>query len=340
MSFSETSDRRSRFFFRGLAIACVATLAFLTAGFFWATSTPGASYDGPPAAPQDAELPVRLETHIRQLASGPRSLDDVTTIFSSVTYITDALRKLGYEVERQEVIAPADNLVVKIPANSPDAPILILGAHYDTVGVSPGADDNASGVAALLELAGMFEDLASSSPVEIHLIFYANEEPPYFKTGAMGSFVHALSVDQTNRVIGMISLESMGYFSDEPGSQDYPFPLSLRYPTKGNFIAFVGDTSSRDFLRRAIGEFRKDARIPSVGGTAPSVIRGIDWSDHWGYSQVGIPAFMVTDTAPFRNPNYHRMSDTPDTLDYQRLALVVEGLDTMVRSLIFEGAVQ
>ena len=132
-------------------------------------------------------------------------------------------------------------------------------------------------------------------------------------------------------VTGMISLETMGYFSDKEDSQNYPFPLSLRYPSTGNFIAFVGDTSSRDFLRQVIGEFRQEARIPSVGGTAPSIIRGIDWSDHWSYSQVGIPAFMVTDTAPFRNPNYHRDSDLPETLDYDRLALVVEGLERTIR---------
>lgn len=123
----------------------------------------------------------------------------------------------------------------------------------------------------------------------------------------------------------------MGYFSDEPGSQNYPFPLSLRYPSTGNFIAFAGDTSSRDFLRDMIAQFRTSARVPSVGGTAPFIIQEIDWSDHWSYSRVGIPAFMVTDTAPFRNPNYHRRSDTPDTLDYTRLALVVEALDKSVR---------
>ena len=232
---------------------------------------------------------------------------------------------MGHTVERQAVLAPAENLIVTIPAPRAEAPILIIGAHYDTVSVSPGADDNASGVAALLEIARRLAG-RSGGELEIRLVFYANEEPPYFKTGAMGSHVHAMSLDQPERVIGMISLETMGYFSDEPGSQNYPFPLSLRYPATGNFIAFVGDTSARDFLREMVGDFRKNARIPSVGGTAPSIVQGIDWSDHWAYSQAGIPAFMVTDTAPFRNPNYHRKSDTPDTLDYERLALVVEGL--------------
>ncbi|MEP2140502.1 MAG: M28 family peptidase [Erythrobacter sp.] len=252
----------------------------------------------------------------------------------TTSYLTDQLSKHGYTVERQEVLDPANNLIATIPGPSSDAPILILGAHYDTVGGSPGADDNASGVAALLELARSITNLRGNSRHEIQLIFYANEEPPYFKTNAMGSLVHAQSLDEPERVVGMISLESMGYYSDEEGSQNYPFPLSLRYPSTGNFIAFVGDTSSRTFLHQMIGEFRETARIPSVGGTAPSTVQGIDWSDHWGYSQRGIPAFMVTDTAPFRNSNYHKASDTPDTLDYVRLALVVEGLDRAIRAAV------
>ena len=270
---------------------------------------------------------------MRALAQGPRSLDDATSIYGSIALITEELTTQGYTVERQEVLDPAENLIVTLPAASPDAPILIIGAHYDTVSRSPGADDNASGVAALLELARAFSEEPPARSIEIRMVFYANEEPPYFQTGAMGSYVHALSIDNPDQVMGMISLESMGYFSDEPGSQNYPFPLLLRYPSTGNFIAFVGDTSSRDFLRQAIGQFREEARIPSVGGTAPSVVQGIDWSDHWGYSRLGIPAFMITDTAPFRNPHYHRASDVPETLDYQRLALVVEGVEAMIRSL-------
>lgn len=337
MSFAERSDERGRTFFRGLALACLAFLALLIAGFFWATATPGASHEGETTPPDDAELPARLEAHVRALSQGPRSLDSVTTIYSTLTYLTDQLDELGYSIQRQEVLAPAENLIVSLPANVPDAPVLILGAHYDTVSISPGADDNASGVAALLELARELRDLDGHGSLEIRMVFYANEEPPFFKTGAMGSYVHAQSLNEPEKVVGMISLETMGYFTDVEGSQNYPFPLSARYPDTGNFIAFVGDISSRDFLRGSIATFREAARIPSVGGTAPSVVQGIDWSDHWGYSQVGIPAFMVTDTAPFRNPNYHRASDTPETLDYLRFALVVEGLEQMIRQRAMQG---
>ncbi len=332
MSFSERSRRRSRTFFQGLALACLAGVGLLVAGFIWATSTPGESYSGPIATPENPELPERLESHVRQLASGRRNLDQPSTILSAVTYLSDELTALGYSVERQEVIAPADNLIINVRAKSADAPILIVGAHYDTAGSTHGADDNASGVAALLELARALKNLEDTSALHLQMVFYANEEPPFFKTGAMGSFVHAQSLDAPERVIGMISLETMGYFSDAPDSQNYPFPLSLRYPSTGSFIAFVGDTSSRSFLRESIGSFRGHAQIPSVGGTAPSIVQGIDWSDHWGYSQIGIPAFMITDTAIFRNPHYHRATDTPETLDYVRLALVVEALAKTLRA--------
>ena len=129
----------------------------------------------------------------------------------------------------------------------------------------------------------------------------------------------------------MISLETLGYYSDAPGSQHYPFPLNLRYPDTGNFAAFVGTLSSRSFVRRTVGDFRQVARFPSEGGAAPGFVQGIDWSDHWSFGQVGIPALMVTDTAPFRYPHYHSNADTPDRLDYARLARVVEGLARVIR---------
>ncbi len=312
-----------------MGLACIAIICLGIGGFFWATATPGKSYDGPIGPPNDEALASRLETHVVSLSQSPRSLQSASTIYSTLDYLTQSLSELGYQVERQPVLSPADNLIVTIPGSKPDAPILIIGAHYDTVSVSPGADDNASGVAALLELARSFRPLRNRSALEVRLVFYANEEPPYFKTGAMGSLVHAQSLDEDTRrqVVGMISLETMGYYSDTPGSQNYPFPLSLRYPDTGNFIAFVGDTSSRNFLRSLIADFRGHARIPSIGGTAPAAVQGIDWSDHWGYSAQGIPAIMINDTAIFRNPNYHRSTDTPATLDYNRLALAVEGLE-------------
>jgi Zn-dependent M28 family amino/carboxypeptidase len=186
----------------------------------------------------------------------------------------------------------------------------------------------------LLELARTLRPLDGKLPKRLRLIFFANEEPPFFKSGAMGSKVAADHLAAAKEeVAGMISLETMGYFSDQRGSQNYPFPLSARYPSTGNFVAFVGDLSSRSFLRRSIALFREHAQIPSVGGTAPSFVTGIDWSDHWSFSQTGVPAFMVTDTAPFRYPFYHTPRDTPEKLDYDRLALTVEALRPMIVDL-------
>ena len=163
-------------------------------------------------------------------------------------------------------------------------------------------------------------------------MLFVNEEPPYFKTELMGSLVYARRLKQSGEsVAGMISLETLGFYSDEEGSQRYPPPLGLLYPAKGDFVAFVGLTSSRSFVRKAVGSFRNVAPFPSVGGTAPGFIPGIDWSDHWSFEQVGMPAVMVTDTALFRYPHYHTPADAPDKVDYERLARVVSGLEQVIR---------
>lgn len=305
-------------------------LALIAAAFLWMTATPGNSYSGPPAQPSDAALAGRLEAHVRAIATKPRNLDRASSLSTTLAYLERELASYGYIPQRQNVLDTADNLIVRVAARRADALVLIIGAHYDTAHLSPGADDNASGVAALLELARQLKNSDGQRDTAIELVFFANEEPPYFKTPTMGSYVHAQSIAAPDRITGMISLETMGYFSTQPDSQHYPFPLSLRYPSTGDFIAFVGDTSARSFLREMIGKFRDSARIPSVGGTAPASVQGIDWSDHWAYSGRGIPAFMITDTAIFRNPHYHQRTDTPDTLDYDRLALVVEGIDALL----------
>ncbi|HEX8239577.1 MAG TPA: M28 family peptidase [Allosphingosinicella sp.] len=187
-------------------------------------------------------------------------------------------------------------------------------------------------MAAVLELARLLADLQGRSTLRIRLVLFVNEEPPWFKTDRMGSLVYARALKRSGeRVAGMMSLETLGYYSDRPGSQLYPAPLGLLYPDKGDFVAFVGLVSSRAFVRKTVAAFREQAPFPSVGGTAPGFVAGIDWSDHWSFEQVGIPALMVTDTAPFRYPHYHSRADTPDKLDYDRLARVVSGLERVIR---------
>jgi Zn-dependent M28 family amino/carboxypeptidase len=168
----------------------------------------------------------------------------------------------------------------------------------------------------------------------MRLVFYVNEELPWFATEKMGSLVHANGLALGERdVVAMLSLETVGWYSDAPGSQRYPFPFKLLYPSTGDFIAFVANPRSRSLLHRVIGSFRRHAAFPSEGAVALESIAGVSWSDQWAYWKFGWPAVMVTDTAPFRYPHYHTLRDTPDKLDYDRLARVVKGLEGVARDL-------
>ena len=200
---------------------------------------------------------------------------------------------------------------------------------------SPGADDNASGVAALLELARLLAGTAL--PRTVRFVAFANEEAPFFYGDEMGSNLYAARAHaQGERIEAMLSLETVGYFTDQPGSQRYPFPFSLFYPDTGNFIGFVGNLSSRRLVRRVIGAFRVSTAFPSEGVAAPSGMEGVHWSDHWSFWEAGYPAIMVTDTAPFRYPHYHTATDTPEQLDYTGLARVTGGLAEVVGVLASE----
>ena len=200
---------------------------------------------------------------------------------------------------------------------------IVVGAHYDTVAGSPGADDNASGVAVLIELSRMVRG--------VRFVAFANEEAPYFLTAEMGSFVYAR--DRSDGVRAMFSLEMLGYYDDAPGSQRYPAPLGLFYPDRGNFIAFVGDLGCMGLVRRSAAGFRKVSKFPCEWLAAPSVVPGLSWSDHWSFRKHGFPAVMVTDTAFYRYPHYHLPSDTPEKLDYERMASVTMGLAGMLKEM-------
>jgi Zn-dependent M28 family amino/carboxypeptidase len=210
----------------------------------------------------------------------------------------------------------------------------VVGAHYDSPDDSPGANDNGTGVAALIEIA---RAVRSTRPerTRLRLVFFVNEEQPYGQTEAMGSWRYARDLKDTGeRVAGMLALETIGYFSDWPGSQRFPPPFGLIYPNKGNFIAFVALPGARSFLHRSVKAFRQSASFPSIGGVAPSFISGVDLSDHWSFHQLGYPALMVTDSAPFRNPYYHELDDLPENVDYESLARVTSGIIGMLRALV------
>ncbi len=209
----------------------------------------------------------------------------------------------------------------------------MIGAHYDTVAGTPGADDNASGVAALLELARLHKE--ESLDKTLQFVAFALEEPPFFRSKFMGSYVYAKNLSKEGKIIdGMICLESIGYFTDKPDSQLFPLPFfRFMYPTTGNFIAFVSNFHSKSFLNRAKTAFKNGTDLPVESISAFSLIPGIDFSDHRSFWKFGYNAFMVTDTAFYRNTQYHGAGDIPETLDYERMAKVVLGLKSAIEEL-------
>jgi hypothetical protein len=286
----------------------------------------------------EAEIALRAELvrDVQKLAGeiGERNLNRYPQLNAAADFIEASLsgagltpRRVSYEVRGRA----CHNIEVEISGTSPE--IVVVGAHYDSVFGCPGANDNGSGVAAMLALARRF----AGKPVgkTLRFVAFVNEEPPFFQTEEMGSVVYAKRCkERGDPITAMISLETIACFSDEPGSQKYPAPgLGLLYPTKGNFIGFASDTGSRPLLRAVVSAFRKAGRIPCEGAALPASVPGIGWSDHWAFWQSGYPAIMVTDTAPFRYVHYHEPTDTPEKLDYDRFALVVSGMESVIADL-------
>ncbi|MDZ4840740.1 MAG: M28 family peptidase [Hyphomicrobium aestuarii] len=282
-------------------------------------------------------LADRLQGHIRAVASVPHNLYYPTALERSASYIEQVLIEAGLEPQRHPFRCrqgPVRNIeVVLEPAVVARAwPTLIVGAHYDSPDDSPGANDNGTGVAALIEIAKSLKDRPLTRRVRI--VFYVNEEAPWGKTPEMGSWRHAKAMkDSGEAVEGMLALETLGHFSTARGSQQFPFPFGLLYGDRGDFVAFVGMLRGRRFVHDLVATFRNCAEVPSIGGVAPRAIEGIDLSDHWAYDQFGFPAAMVTDTAPFRNPYYHQTFDTPDKVDYPMLARVTRDLSETIATM-------
>ncbi|MBI1624114.1 M28 family peptidase [Comamonas suwonensis] len=292
------------------------------------------------AIPDLHASPERLRHHVRVLSEDylGRGFDQPQTLQRVADYIVAELAQSGVTVERQrfEVDDQSyENLIARFGPTESSTPLLIMGAHYDRAltqeGVpTPGADDNASGVAGLLELARLLKQAMPSGPVE--LVFYTLEEPPNFRTDDMGSYRHALSLQQRNQPVRlMLSVEMIGYYSDEAGSQSYPLaPLGWIYPDKGNFIALIGEMKNFGEMRRTKAVMRAAGGGPNPLGVhslnAPRFVHGVDFSDHLNYWRLGYPAVMVTDTSFMRNPHYHQRTDTWERLDYTRMAQVVRML--------------
>jgi hypothetical protein len=291
----------------------------------------------PPLSAEETALKAALERDVRAFAGqiGERNLSLPARLREAADQIESAFARVGGEVKRFPYVVRGercDNLELTIPGRSRGGEIVIAGAHYDSVIGSPGANDNGSGVAALLALARAF---ARAEPARtVRFVAFVNEEPPWFQTRRMGSLVYARRCRERNdNIVAMLSLETIGYYSDEPGSQKYPPPVGFFYPSVGNFIGFVGNLGSAALVRRCVESFRRQVRFPSQGAALPGLIPGVGWSDHWAFWQAGYPAVMVTDTAPFRYPYYHTELDTPEKLDYERLARVVAGLNKVLLEL-------
>ena len=314
----------------------VLLLVFLTAFSIWAykamvdirpkVNRPTLSTD---ASKVINDLEERLKKHVMVLADeiGPRNIFVPDKLNAVAAYIRRFWGKAGYEVKSQAVRAQnivSHNLAIEIPGKSKPDEIVVVGSHYDTVSWSPGANDNGSAVAALLELSRLFSTKATSRTVRF--VAFTNEEPPFFKTRSMGSLVYAKECREKNEnIIAMICLETIGYYSDKRKTQKYPFPLSLFYPDKGNFIAVVGNLRSKPLVKSFARNFMEESDFPVECAATFGFITGIDWSDHWSFWHCGYPAIMITDTALFRYPYYHSSQDTPDKIDYHSLARVTYG---------------
>ena len=301
---------------------------------------PGRPHSGPlpSLTSEERALADQLAGHVRHLAGeiGERHVWRFDGLQAASQYIQRRVRDLGYATSVQQIDSGGrrvDNVAAERRGVVNPEEIVVVGAHYDSVTGCPGANDNGTGVAALLELSVAFSGAALGRT--LRFVAFANEEPPFFRTPEMGSLHYARAARaRGERIVAMLSLETIGAYSDSPGSQRYPLPLfGIFYPREANFIAFVGNFRSRALVRRAVGTFRRCAVFPSEGMAAPAWIAGIGWSDHWAFWQHGYPAIMITDTALFRYPPYHTAEDTPDKIAYDRMARVVSGLQHVVGDL-------
>ncbi len=305
---------------------------------YYGVNMPGESYKGklPTLDEEMRSSRDRLSDHVHVLAEeiGERHYQKKKSLDKAADYIEKSFRDMGYnpisEVYSDKLFR---NIIVNNYGKQRREEIIVVGAHYDTVWLSPGADDNASGVAALLEIARGLHGRQLSKT--IRFIAFANEEWPFFGREKMGSRVNARhAFDRKEIITGMISLEMLGYYSVKPGTQVYPRPLNNFYPDQANFIAFVSNFSSRDLLHETISEFRRLGQFPSEGLIAPQfLVPDIRRSDNSSFWSFGYPAIMVTDTSNYRNRNYHNNRDMHDTLDYDSMVRVVAGLEATITAL-------
>ena len=314
--------------------------------WFFMFRIPGKTYQGPlpPLTEKQKLLRDQLRKDVDKLAGeiGDRNVStEYDNLCKAADFIEKSLLKSDYKVFRQSYETSlyslkgreCYNLEVEITGAEKSDDIVVIGAHYDSVEGTPGANDNASGVAAMLALAREFAGKKTAHT--LRFVAFTNEEPPYFLSDDMGSYVYARRCrERSENIVAMLSLETIGYYTDDKGSQSYPLGLmGFVYPTTGNFISFVGNIKSRKLVRDVVGLFRQYAKFPSEAAFLPEHIPGVAWSDQWSFWRNGYQGVMVTDTAPFRYPYYHTHEDTPEKIDYDRLAYLVSKLEKVVARL-------
>lgn len=315
-------------------------VAALAASWAVMVAMPGHSYRGPlpPATNDVVALAAELRADLQVLAGdiGERNVFDMKQLRRAADFLAGKLESAGYAVERPGFEAAGEwceNLVAERRGTSRPDEIVVVGGHYDSVGGCPGANDNGTGAVAVLALARAFA--AVDTARTLRFVEFVNEEPPFFWTEHQGSLVYARRcAARGERVTAMLSLETLGCYRDEAGTQRYPTPLFRAfYPSRGDFVTFIGNVRSRALVHRCVATFRATAAFPSEGAAAWGGIPGIGWSDHWSFWQCGYPALMVTDTAVYRYEHYHQPTDTPDRVDYDRFARVVAGLRPVLAEL-------
>jgi hypothetical protein len=292
------------------------------------------------SAPQVSVLPARLETHVRMLSETfvPRDWRHPENLDRAAAYITSELKRTNARVSEQAFVTDGRTYRNVIASFGPEGgERIIVGAHYDAHEGFPGADDNASGVAGLIELADLLNNQAL--PVRVDLIAFTLEEtrrsdPDAPGVSLYGSTVHATSLKQDGASVRiMFSLEMIGFFTERRHSQSYPSPiLELMYPDQGNFIVICGRLQEGAAVRQIKKAMQAATELPVRSFNAPSFVAGINRSDHAVYWVAGYPAVLITDTAFNRNPHYHTPEDVPESLDYNRMAMVVQGVYAAVMS--------
>lgn len=339
LQFLSSQVRARRVMWLILVLVILLGVALFYGGQRWLMGTDGPNVTAPPKGSL-AVSETKLKAHVQALVDikPARSHAHPASLNKAVAYIASQWKEMGLQSQEQPFKVGTDTYKNLIAFVGPEkGPRIVVGAHYDVCGDQPGADDNASAVAGLLELSRLLKQNDKLLTSRIEFVAYTLEEPPNFGSKTMGSAVHARSLKKTGvNVKLMISLEMIGFFSDKPGSQRYPIPaLSMYYPTKGNFIAVVGNQSSsgRSFAALFREAMRVASPLPVYSLNAPSSMTGVDFSDHRNYWTEGYPALMITDTAFFRNPHYHKVTDTIDTLNFSKMADVVRGVYWSLRQL-------